>query len=258
MGGHGARARRGDVTDRARRTTSIADATRDFLDVHPSVREGLAEDIVNFTALARRIQAELELPNEEAVTIACRRYQRGLLQGRESERSIDRILGASRLLVQSRVALVRVRDDWELIDRLLEVGRAALPGRGRRRLFQIFQGTDAITILCEEGFLSTLLPEIPARLRVAVERGLGFIAFRSAPEVAETPGVVARMSGALHRRGINSLETVSVHTDSIFVFRDRDMIRAYQVLSALAGGPAGAPSRGEQTELSGAPDGTPR
>ncbi|MCI4329683.1 MAG: ACT domain-containing protein, partial [Thermoplasmata archaeon] len=64
---------------------------------------------------------------------------------------------------------------------------------------------------------------------------------RSRPEVAEIPGVLTYMAEALFRSGINCLETVSVHTDSLFVFRDKDAIRAYQVLSTLVPSPAGAP-----------------
>ena len=217
------------------RTTSIADATREYIDEHPSIREALQSDIVNFTALARKIQAERDLANEEAVTIACRRYQRGLADGTSADLAIRGIIEKSRLQVQSRLALVRIRDDWEIVDRLLEVGRSILPGPSPRRVFQLFQGTQAITILCEEAFLSTLLPEVPPKARMAVERGLAVIAFRSEPEVAETPGVLARMADALFRRGINCMETVSVHTDSLFVFRDRDVIPAYQVLSELLG-----------------------
>ena len=233
------------------RSLSIADATRVYIDEHPSIREALKDDLLNFTALARRIQSERELPNEEAVTIACRRYQRGLAEESPAALAIRSIIGQSRLQVQSRLAIVRIRDDWEIVDRLLEVGRSALPGPHPRRVFQLFQGTQAITILCEEAFLSTLLPEIPTRARVALERSLAVIAFRSEPAVAETPGVLARMVEALYRRGINCLETVSVYTDSLFVFRDRDVIRAYQALSELLGpeartaSPAPAASRGQ-------------
>ncbi|HZY92810.1 MAG TPA: hypothetical protein VFG07_08620 [Thermoplasmata archaeon] len=223
------------------RSLSIADATREYIDAHPSIREALKDDIVNFTALARKVQSERDLTNEEAVTIACRRYQRGLALESPAEAAINGIIRDSRLQVQSRIALVRIRDDWEIVDRLLEVGRSALPGPAPRRVFQLFQGTEAITILCEEAFLSTLLPEIPARARIALERGLAVIAFRSEPRVAETPGVLARMVDVLYRRGINCLETVSVHTDSLFVFRDRDVIPAYQALSALLG-PGAAPA----------------
>ncbi|HYK93970.1 MAG TPA: hypothetical protein VEY07_08025, partial [Thermoplasmata archaeon] len=138
------------------RSLSIADATREYIDEHPSIREALRDDLLNYTALARKIQSERELPNEEAVTIACRRYQRELAEESPTVVAIRAIIERSRLQVQSRLAHVRIPDDWEIVDRLLEVGRAALPGPQARRVFQLFQGTQAITILCEEPFLSTL------------------------------------------------------------------------------------------------------
>lgn len=228
---------------------TAADITRSYIEEHPSIREALSADLLNYTALARKIQAERSVANEEAVTIACRRYERGMRVETPELKAVRSILQRSRLQVHSRVAIVRFQDDWEVLDRLLALGRATLPDLSQRRVFQLFQGTVALTLLCEEDYLGTLLPEIPARLRLTVERGLATLAFRSHPEVGDTPGVLAYMADALFRRGINCLETVSVHTDSIFVFRDADVIPAYQVLSDLfpSGPPTPAKSRGQQT-----------
>lgn len=213
---------------------SAADATRAYIDDHPSIRDVLRDDLLNYTALARKLQGERSLRNEEAVTIACRRYQHELAKETVELAAIRDVVSRSRLHVHSRIALIRIREDTEAIDHLLDLARRTLPKPTGRSVFQVFQGPGATTILCEESFLTTLLPEVPARIRVAVERGLAVLAFRSTPAVAETPGVVSFIVDALYRRGINCLETVSVHTDSIFVFRDRDLIRAYQTLSDLA------------------------
>ncbi len=225
------------MADPKTRGLSAADVTRRYIDEHPSVREALRDDLLNYTALARMIGGAADVRNEEAVTIACRRYQREL--GRESpaDAAVARVIAGSRLQVHSDIALVRIRDDPEVLDRLLGVGRRTLTSLARRPLFEVFEGTRAVTVLCEEPFLATLLAEIPARLRLSVERGLAIVAFRSHDEVASTPGVLAFMAEALFRRGINCLETVSVHRDSIFVFRSEEVIGAYQVLSALI--PAG-------------------
>jgi hypothetical protein len=217
----------------ARTGLTAADATRAYVDDHPSIREVLREDLLNYTALARKLRGELDLKNEEAVTIACRRYQRELAGERPELAAVRRLLSESRLQVHSGVALVRVRDEFEVAPRLLDLAQRTLPSLGRSQVFQVYQGTRATTILCQESFLSTLLPEIPVRLRMGVEKGLAILAFRSGPAVAETPGVLAYMAEALYQRGINCLETVSVHTDSMFLFRDQDVIRAYQVLSGL-------------------------
>ncbi len=230
------------MTDTKPRGPSAADITRDYIDEHPSVREALAEDLLNYTALARRLMSERDLRHEEAITIACRRYQRDLARGAPGSDRIRDVLSHSRLQIHSRIALVRIRDEAETTERLLALARRTLPSQESRRVFEVLQGTRATTILCEESYLATLLPEIPTRLRLTVERGLAAIAFRSRPEVAETPGVLAFMAEALYRRGINCLETVSVHTDSIFVFRDRDVIPAYQTLSDLVPSPDTMPT----------------
>ncbi|HKV90016.1 MAG TPA: hypothetical protein VJQ43_02335 [Thermoplasmata archaeon] len=220
-----------------RRTTragpSAADATRQYIDEHPSIREALRSDLVNYTALARRIEAETGVTSEEAVTVAVRRYQRGLAVEPPALARIRKLLHASRLEVHARVAIVRIRDDWDVVDALLALGPRMLTESNGRRLFEMIIGTRAITILCDETFLSELRPTIPAKLLLSTERGLAVLAFRSRPEVAEIPGVLTYMAEELYRAGINCLETVSVHTDSLFVFRDRDAIRAFQALSSL-------------------------
>jgi hypothetical protein len=222
---------------------SAADATRQYIDEHPSIRETLRDDLVNYTALARRVESESGTTSEEAVTVAVRRYQRGLALEDPTLENVRKIVRESRLEVHARVAIVRLRDDWEAVDDLLALGRRILTEAQGRRLFEILVGTRAITVLCEEALLADVKATIPAKLLLGIERGLAVLAFRSRLEVAETPGVLAYIAEALFRRGINCLETVSVHTDSLFVFRDKDAIRAFQVLSTLV--PVGTPSPSE-------------
>lgn len=230
---------------------TTADVTRGYIEEHPSIRAALLDDLLNYTLLARKIQAERNLRNEEAVTIACRRYRASVAMPAEQLARVRSIVQRSRLEVHSRVAIVRIRDSWEILDQLLALGREIVPEVPQRRLFEILQGTQAITVLCDETLLPRILPQIPARLVLNSEGSLATLALRSPPEVTETPGVLAYLAEELFRRGINCLETVSVHSESLFVFRDQDVIAAYQVLSALcAPEPPGAapalPSRGEQ------------
>lgn len=214
--------------------TTSADTTRRYIDDHASLREGLRQDILNFASVARKIQLETGLTNEEAVTIALRRYQRNVTADPKARDPAQELVGRSRLEVHSGVALVRMRDSLDVLDRLLSVGRQTLASPSRRRVFELLVGSRATTILCDEAFLSTLLPEIPAKLLLDVERGLGTLALRGTLEVQDTPGVIAHIADALFRGGINCVEVISVHTDSLFVFHDADLLRAYQTLAGLA------------------------
>jgi hypothetical protein len=222
------------------RLPSTADETRAYIDEHPSVRDALREDLVNFAFLARKIQAERGIRNAEAVEMACRRYHQELRAGGPADAGAYRVLAASRLEVRSRVALIRIREDAAILAELYRIGRGLLPSLHRRGVFQMYQGTRALTILCEDDLLGTLLGAIPERALLGVERGLASVALRSSPEVAETPGVLAALAEALFREGVNCMETVSVYTDSIFVFREESVIRGYAALSKLVGG-AGEP-----------------
>ena len=242
---------------------TTADITRQYIEEHPSIRSALRDDLLNYTLLARKIQAERNLRNEEAVTIACRRYRNSSALPAEQLARARAIVRSSRLEVHSRVAIVRLRESWEILDRLLELGRDVVPEIPQRRLFEILQGTQAITVLCDETLLPRILPEIPARLVLTTEGSLATLALRSPPEVTETPGVLAYLAQELFLRGINCLETVSVHSESLFVFRDQDVIAAYQVLSALCAAegpppPVATASRGEQRRRRGGASATPR
>jgi hypothetical protein len=221
------------VAERSATAPRAADVTRAYLEEHPSIRTVLQDELINYPALARKIQSECGVPNEEAVSIACRRIERSLRTETPALAMVRALLGRSRLEVHSRVALIRLRNDWAVMDALMALSREALPDLPPGRVFEIYEGTPTVTVLCEEDSLPSLLPAIPKRLVLTLEHGLASLVFRSLSDVSETPGVLAYMTEALYRRGINCLETVSVHSDSIFVFRNRDLIRAYETLSAL-------------------------
>ncbi|MHB8351306.1 MAG: DUF7523 family protein [Thermoplasmata archaeon] len=218
------------------RPPSTADVTRAYIDEHPSIRDALQEDIVNFAFLARKIQTERGLRNEEAIEIALRRYQQEVRRQTPDTERVLQVLRDSRLEVHNRVALVRIKEDWQVLDRLYQIGRGLLPELKRRGVFQIYQGTRALTILCEDDLLSVLLEAIPPKNVLDVERGLASVVLRSDPSVAEIPGVMAHLADVLFQRGINCRDTVSVHTDSLFVFREEEVLEGMSALSTLLSG----------------------
>jgi hypothetical protein len=233
------------------RGPSTADATRAYIDEHPSIRDALRDDLVNFAFLARKIQSERPLRNEEAIEIALRRYQQEMRSLTPALRSVQELLERSRLEVRSRVAILRIKEDGPILDRLYNIGKGLVPELKRRGVFQIFQGTRALTVLCEDDLLPVLLEEIPPKNVLHVERGLATVAFRSGPAVAETPGVLAVIAESLYQRGINCLETMSVHTDSILVFRESDLVGALAALSRLTAPEPGGTASGAKGSGSG-------
>ena len=54
---------------------SIQKRTEEYIKHHPSIKDCLKKDIVNYSALARLISKELKIKSIEAISVACRRYQ---------------------------------------------------------------------------------------------------------------------------------------------------------------------------------------
>jgi hypothetical protein len=215
---------------------TAAEVTRRYIDDHPAVRDCLGYNIVNFTSLARKIRGETGLANQEAVEVACRRYQRQMRPGQTLEGRVIEVVRASRLEVRTRVAIVTARNDWDLLGHVLETGRALLADR--RHLLQLLQGPGALTILCEEDLVDSVVASIGRKATLGVHRQLSALTVRSPEMIVETPGVLAFLAGALFRSGINSLELMSVYTDSTFVVRESDVLHAFRVLSELVHPPS--------------------
>jgi hypothetical protein len=215
---------------------TAAEVTRRYIEDHPAIRDCLGYNIVNFTSLARKIRSETGLANQEAVEVACRRYQRTMRNDHPLEQRVLEVVRASRLEVRTRVAIITARNDWDMLRHVLETGRTLLADR--RHLLQLLEGPGALTILCEEDLVEPVLAAVGKRGVLAVHPRLSALTVRSPEVIVETPGVLAFLAGALFRAGINSLELMSVYTDSTFVVREQDVLHAFRVLSGLVHGPA--------------------
>jgi hypothetical protein len=214
------------------RKESVADETRRYIESRPSIRDCLRYDIVNFTALARRIRAETGLESQEAVEIACRRYRRQMQDGAAEEEKLREVLRASHMEIRTHVAAVTARGDLEFLERLVLGAERILSKRDR--LVQLFQGSGAVTVLCDEEILAPILAAIPRPALLDVQRRLSAVIVRSSEDVLVTPRVLGFLAEAIGRAGINCVEMMSVYTDTLFVFRAPDAVRAFEVLSELS------------------------
>ncbi len=217
---------------------TAAEIARRYIEEHPSVRDCLGYDIINFTSLGRKIRAETGLANQEAVEVACRRYRRQMRVEHPLEGRVLEVVTGSRIEVRTRVVIITAPNDWDLLGHVLEVGRSLLADR--RHLLQLLQGPGALTVLCEEDLAESILGSLGHRPSLLVHRHLSAVTVRSPEAIVETPGVLAFLAGALFRAGINSLELMSVFTDSTFIVREEDVLHAFRVLNDLVHPPESA------------------
>jgi len=206
---------------------TIARQVRDYIGGHPSISDALKMDIVNYSALARRICKDLGIRREEAVLAACRRYPVEKLRG-YSEDAIRRMLEKSRVETRTKVATITVVQGVDVLQRLGDVVEELLDENKVCRLLQVSQGT---VIIVDDDSVSRVTKKLRPEHIISVARGLVEIAVTSPETIEKTPGLLAFLSGALASRGINIVEEMSCYTDTIFILDRKDMTRAVEVLA---------------------------
>jgi hypothetical protein len=206
---------------------SIAERTRLFIDAHPSIKDCISKDLINYSSLARLIMKDLSITNEEAVMIACRRYAVKL--GRQDhERDILKVLANSRLEFKTKIAIVTAKNDWTVLHRLEGIFKKLL---NEKTIMQVIQGAHAITIIADEKLKSEVVSAVGQENVVKTRMDLVEISVKSPERITETSGVFAFLASNLADGGINVVETVSAFTDTTFIVQEEDMMQAYSILA---------------------------
>ncbi len=206
---------------------TVARQVREYIASHPSIADALKMDIVNYSALARKVCKELGIRREEAVLAACRRYPVEKLRG-FSEDAVRRMLRSSRVETRTKVATIILVEGVDVLQRLGDVVEELLDENKECRLIQVSQGT---VIIVDDDSVSRVTRKLRPEHIVSVTRGLVEIAVTSPESIEKTAGLLAFLSGALASRGINIVQEMSCYTDTIFILNRKDMTRAIEVLT---------------------------
>lgn len=206
---------------------TAAHRAREYIDAHPSIRDCLQMDLINLSALSRKIVKETDVESEDAALIACRRYM--VPPGyRARESAVKAILRKSKIEIHSKVAIITVRPSFDIMK---ELGRITAKYFEAGRLFRIVQGSHGMTLICDDGIVEEMLDMLSRRDVIQMTRGLVEMSVTSPEEIAATPGVIAYLMAALAADGINLNEAMSCHTDTIFLVSESDMMTAFQALN---------------------------
>lgn len=204
----------------------VAQVVRDYIDTHPSVKDCLKDDLVNLSALSRQIMKDRGLSGMEATLVACRRYKDA--SPRHSERTIRQTLAKSRVEMSSQIAIITLRNDWQIYAKLQGFLRKAL---SEGHVPKVIQGSKALTMITDENTAKMVEEEVGDASLISLDRGLVEIAVTSPETIRYTPGIIAYLYGSLASNGINVVETMSCYTDTIFIVEPANMMRAFEVLT---------------------------
>ncbi len=207
---------------------TVAETTRKYIDRHPSIRDCISKDLINFSSLSRLIMKEMGVTHEEAVLAASRRYA-SKLSKTDFEGDIMSVFEESRLELKTRICIVVAKNEWIVLRNLEDVVKKILTDKST---MQVMQSANAIMVISEDKFLPMITKAIGEDHVVTVKQNLAEVTVKSPARIETTRGAFSYLVSMLSEQGINLLEAVSCHTDTIFIVNREDMMRAFDILSA--------------------------
>jgi len=207
---------------------SLAEKTRAYIDAHPSIKDCVSKGLVSYSSLARLIMKDLGIDNEEALMIACRRYADKLSVTSDHEKDILKILKDSRLEMRTKICIVTAKNDWTVLHKMDNLFKDLW---NENSIMQVVQSASAVTIIADRSLRDRITDTVGRFNVIKIRENLVEIAVKSPEKIVDTSGVIAYLITNLSDAGINIEETVSCHTDTIFIVKEADMIDAYSVLT---------------------------
>jgi hypothetical protein len=217
------------MPQRKKPTLSTASVVRDYIDTHPSIKDGMRMGIINLSALARKIMDEKGIKSEEAALMACRRYELDP-KARINEEAILKVLRRSKLEIRTKVVTMTVRPSWHMYGKLEKTMSAM---RGRDHNLHVIQGTAGVTLIMDGAVAKEVGDILGEDDVLKEEKDLVELVVNSPDVIEDVPGIVAFLSSSLSSKGINFLEVISCYRDTMFVIEQKDMMPAFDTLNQI-------------------------
>lgn len=208
---------------------SVPDAVREIITRNRSIYDCIKMDLINYTALAVKIQKEVEVQvggpvNLNTIVVAIKRYADSFEKKEDVQN--EPVLKNARLSLTDGIVDIkfssddfRMEDAVALMDRFTQIDPD----------YDFFRFTDSFRFLTEDiSDVRKLLETLPAHKNF-LQTGLAKITIHiNEPE--ESSDVVSHVSEVLHSNGIELVNAFFGQDNIVIVLHEKDAARAYEIL----------------------------
>jgi len=210
-------------------TVSVPDAVRDIITRNRSIYDCIKMDLINYTALAVKIQKDVETQvggpiNLNTIVVAIKRYADSFEKKEEIQQ--EPVLKNARLSLTDGIVDIKfsteefgINDTATLMDKFTQIDPD----------YEFFRFTDSFRVLTEDILdVRKLLESLPLQ-KNTFQTGLAKISIR-VPEVQGGSDIVSYVSEILHNNGIELVNAYFGQDEIVIVLREKDAARAYEIL----------------------------
>lgn len=205
---------------------SITEITSQYISEHRSINDCVKKGLINYSALARLISAEMNLgkrASRGSILMAARRL-REKMKGFASEDEILLLFSRSNVEIKNNIMIFTL-DKNIYPEMLIEIEKTI---KKRKELFFSIEGTKTITIIVQ--WENKKLIEQKFRNNIMKKREDLSLITISSPGIEKIPGAVYYLSGLFFENGINIEEFMSCHHDTLIVIESKNINKAMKFL----------------------------
>jgi hypothetical protein len=208
---------------------SVPDAVREIITRNRSIYDCIKMDLINYTALAVKIQKEVETQvgstvNLNTIVVAIKRYADSF---EKKDVQNEPVLKNARLSLTDGIVDIKFSsDDFGMEDAVVLMDRFTQIDPD----YDFFRFTDSFRFLTEDiSDVRKLLESLPAHKNF-LQTGLAKITIHI--NEPEDSSVVSHVSEVLHSNGIELVNAFFGQDNIVIVLHEKDAARAYEILRA--------------------------
>ena len=208
---------------------SVPDSVREIITRNRSIYDCIKMDLINYTALAVKIQKDVEAQiggpvNLNTIVVAIKRYADSFEEKEDVQN--EPVLKNARLSLTDGIVDIKfssddfaMKDAVDLMDRFTRIDPD----------YEFFRLTDSFRFLTEDISDVRKLLESFSSHKNFLQTGLAKISVQI-PESQNSSDIVSYVSEILHNNGIELVNAFFGQDDIVIVLHEKDAARAYEIL----------------------------
>ncbi len=208
---------------------SLAEETENYVESHPSIKSCLASGLINYSALARMIAAELGHEKEssfDAILIACRRIADKSGHFPSNDKKIMSLMKEGKFELKTKVSVMIINQNISLDSLITQLSEYIQKSDN----FHIIQGTKTITIVTDDDSAKQIAQKIKPCI-IKYSKGLVQVTYKTSEKIEETKGFLAYIAAIFSENDVNIYEAMSSWTDTILLIDQKDAPKIYSLLN---------------------------
>lgn len=205
----------------------VSDAVREIVDHDPSLKTGLAQQLMNLSQVARHIHATVEARTHKNVHLSAITMALSRLRAELPQIELKRDLGlADRITVQRGLVVLTFPNTARVHSGLLRLQERI---REARRYLTITEGIREITLIVEQAMFERFREVVGVRpARISCD--IASLSISLSEDNLAAPGVLYRILQALALQGVNLAEVASTTTEFHLYLSEADVMLALESL----------------------------